>query len=61
MNPVEICKMLKTNMLTSPLKRCAASVFTFCLCWTTVVGDNSLSEMRIYARRFVQCYRAHYV
>jgi hypothetical protein len=42
-------------------KMCAASGFTYCICSTAVVGDNSFSEMCVYARRVLHCCRVHYV
>jgi hypothetical protein len=60
LNPLRIRKISKTNMLISPLKNVRhPTASTYCLCWTAVVGNNSLSKMYIYARCFVQCYKAH--
>ena len=49
---------IKDQHVKRPTKRPTTS--KFCLCWTTVVGDNSSSIICVYARCFVQCYRAHY-
>jgi hypothetical protein len=59
MHPLEICKISKTNMLISLLKK--NDRHPTYLCCTAVVRNNSFSEMHVYARCFVQCNTTHYV
>jgi hypothetical protein len=60
LHPLRIREISNTNILISPLKNVRhPTASTYCHCWTAVVGNNSLSKMYIYARCFVQCYKAH--
>jgi len=52
--------MSNTNMLISPLNNVPRpTASTCCLCFTAVVGGNSFSKICVYARCFVQCYKAY--
>jgi hypothetical protein len=49
-------------MLINPLNNVRRpSSSTSCLCWTAAVGNNSFSNMYVYAIYFVKCYKAQYV
>ena len=54
--------MSKTDVLISTLKNVwHPTASTCCLCWTIVVGNNSFSNMYVYARCSVLCRRVRYV
>ena len=61
MQPLGFCKILKKNMLISPLKNVWHTITVmYCLFWKTMGRNNSFSKRRIYAGGFVPCYRLHY-
>ena len=57
-HPLGIWKILKADMLISPLKILRhGTASACCLCWPAVVGNTSFLKMCVYARCFVQRYR----
>lgn len=59
MHPIGIRKMSKTIKLSSPLRNVRhPTASSSCLCWPTVAGNNSFSDMRVNAESFVQDYSA---
>jgi hypothetical protein len=60
--PTRNSQNIKDKQLISPAKNVRRPTApTCCFCWTTVVGNNSFSKMYVYLKRYMKCYRAHYV